>query len=443
MILSGAQPPPVPIPQPPNGAANHPQANFAAAYQAAVRQKLAQAGVVPGVTAQAALNGAVAGQPLGQPHAPHAPGVVPPSSDAIKNAIEMGQSAKGFPLKLPQARKQSQAGLGTSGAPSLPMGQPSTTGQTNHNPVPHPSTTPVSSVGPQSRPMGVPTIPLPNGNQAAANVANFQGQNPQMLANPHFAAAVAQNPSAPMIPGSVARPASAAQNHPPSGQMQPPQAGRVPQQVAQSGLVQHPQHSANPQLAAYSHGQPPQPRQPQGQPGGGQPAQFFAGLPPAFQNQVFLQKTQFSQLPPAEKQAWLDKWTYPQLKNHPDWPSKTDDEKAAMILHIKAIQNYQQRVAYAHNMQRMVGQAGGAQVGQGMMANGMMANGMMANGMMANGMMANGMMANGMMGRMQGANPMAGMAGMPGTGMSGVPGMMQNMGGMPLQNGLPGQLPPQ
>ena len=41
-------------------------------------------------------------QPLGQPHAPLAPGVVPPSTDAIKNAIEMGQTAKGFPLKLQQ-----------------------------------------------------------------------------------------------------------------------------------------------------------------------------------------------------------------------------------------------------------------------------------------------------------------------------------------------------
>jgi hypothetical protein len=138
--------------------------------------------------------------------------------------------------------------------------QPSTTGQPNHNPVSHPSATPVSSLGPQSRPVGVPTMPLQNGNQAAANsVANFHGQNPQapqmqqMLANPQFAAVLAHNPAASMMAGSVARPASAAQNHPPSGQMQPPQAGRVPQQVAQPGLVQHPQHAANPQLAAYLH----------------------------------------------------------------------------------------------------------------------------------------------------------------------------------------------
>ena len=120
----------------------------------------------------------------------------------------------------------------------------------------------------------------------------------------------------------------------------------------------------------------------------------------------------------------MDKWTDPQLKNLPDWPSKTDDEKANLALQWKARQViYQQRMAYG--MQRIAGQVGIGQVGQGMMANGMMANGMMANGMMANGMMA----------RMSGANPMV--------GMGGVPGMMQNMGGMPLQNGQPGQLPPQ
>jgi len=437
MILSGAQPPPVPMPQPPNGAANNAQANF---YHAAMRQKLAQAGGVAGVAAQAALNGAVAGQPLGQPHAPLAPGVVPPSSDAIKNAIEMGQSAKGFPLKLPQARKQSQGGPGASGAPSLPMGQPSTTGQPNHNSVPHPSATPVSSLGPQSRPVGVPTIPLQNGNQAAANsVANFHGQNPQappmqqMLTNPQFSAALVHNQAAPMMAGSVARPASATQNHQPSGQMQPPQAGRVPQQVAQPGLVQHPQHTAASQLAAYSHGQPPQLHQPQGQPGGAQPAQspqvsfnFLAVLPPPLRNQFLQQKAQFSQFGPADKQAWLDKYTDPQLKNHSEWHSKTDDEKAAMVLNIKAGQMFhQQRLVYAQNMQRMAGQVG---IGQ--------------QGVMANGVMANGMM-NGMMARMQGANPRVGMVGMPGTGMTGMPGMMQNMGGMPLQNGVPGQPPQQ
>jgi len=410
-----------------------------------MRQKLAQAG---GVAAQAALNGAVVGQPLGQPHAPLAPGVVPLSSGAIKNAIEMGQSAKGFPLKLPQARKQSQGGPGASGTPSLPMGQSSTTGQPNHNSIPHPSGIPVPSLGPQSRPMGVPTMPLQNSSQAAANsVANFHGQNPQappmqqMPANPQFSAALAHNSATSMMAGPVARPASAAQNHPPNGQMQPPQAGRVPQQVAQPGLVQHLQHTANPQLAAYLHGQPPQPHQPQGQPGGGQPAQphqgsynLLAYLPVPYRNHLLQQKALFPQLGPAEKQAWLDKWTDPQLKNLPDWPSKTDDEKANLALQWKARQViYQQRMAYG--MQRIAGQVGIGQVGQGMMANGMMANGMMANGMMANGMMANGMMANGMMARMSGANPMV--------GMGGVPGMMQNMGGMPLQNGQPGQLPPQ
>jgi hypothetical protein len=404
-----------------------------------MRQKLVQAG---GVAAQAALNGAVAGQPLGQPHAPLAPGavpphgVVPPSSDAIKNAIEMGQSAKGFPLKLPQARKQSQGNLGTSGAASLSMGQPSTTGQPNHNPPPHPSATPVSSLGPQSRPVGVPTMPLQNGNQAAANsVANFHGQNPhappmqQMLANPQFSAVLAHNQA---MAGSVARPASAAQNHPPSGQMQPPQVGRIPQQVAQPGLVQHPQHTAGAQLAAYSHGQPPPPHQPQGQPGGAQPHQaapnFLTILPHPYRTQFLQQKAQFHQFAPADKQAWLDKWADPQLKNHPDWHSKTDDEKASMVLNLKAGQMFhQQRIAYAQNMQRMAGQVGIGQAGQGMMAN---------------AMMANGMMGNGLMGRLPGANP-RGMVGMPGTGMSGMPGMMQNMGGLPLQNGVPGQLPPQ
>src|SRR5258706_12583009 len=100
-------------------------------------------------------------------------------------------------------------------------------------------------------------MPLQNGNQAAANsVTNFRCQNPQappmqqLLANQQFAAMLAaQNPATPMM--AVARPASAAQNHPPSGQMQPPQTGRLPQQVAQAGLVQHPQHTANPQRFQY------------------------------------------------------------------------------------------------------------------------------------------------------------------------------------------------
>lgn len=396
-----------------------------AVYQAALRQKLAQAGGVAGVAAQAAMNGA---QPLGQPHAPLAPGVIPPSTDAIKNAIEMVQTAKGFPLKLPQTRKQSQSGPGISGTPN--MGQPSTTGQPNHNPGLHRSATPVSSLGPQSRPVGVPTMPLQNGNQAAANsVAHFHGQNPQappmqqMLANPQFAAVLGHNASL-MAP----RPASAAQNHPSNGQMQPPQAGRVPQQVAQPGLVQNSQHAANPQMAAYLHAQQPQPHQPQGQPGGAQQAQpqqvplnLLSLLPASFRNHLLQQKAQFPQLGPADKQAWLDKWTDPQLKGLPDWHSKSDDEKANIALQFKARQ--MQRMAYA-NMQRIAGQVG---IGQGMMGN---------------GMMANGMMANGMMGRMPGANPMVGMVGMPATGMPGMPGMMQNMGGMPLQNGMPGQLPP-
>ena len=134
--------PPAPMPQqqPPNGAENNTQA----VYQAEMLRKLAQASNMAGAAAQAALNGAVAGQPLGQPHVPFAPGVVPPSTDAIKNAIEMGQSAKGFPLKLPQERKQSQRAPGTSGIPSLPMGQPSMTGQPNRNPVPHPPASPFS-----------------------------------------------------------------------------------------------------------------------------------------------------------------------------------------------------------------------------------------------------------------------------------------------------------
>ena len=430
--------PPAPMPQqqPPNGAANNTQA----AYQAAVLQKLAQGSSMAGAAAQAALNGAVAGQPLGQPHVPLAPGVVPPSTDAIKNAIEMGQSAKGFPLKLPQGRKQSQSAPGTSGTPSLPTGQPSTNGQPNRNPVPHPSATPVSShasLGPQSRAVGVSTIPLQNGNQTAANsVANFHGQNSQappiqqMVPNPQFATVLGRNPMA----GSVARPTSAAQGHPPNGQMQPPQAGRVPQQVAQQGLVQHPQHAANPQLAAYLHAQLQQPHQPQGQPGGAQPAQPtqpqqvppspLTLLPIPVRNSFLQQKAQFSQLGPAEKQAWLDKWTDPQLRSHPDWHSKTDDDKVTLALNLKAKQFlYHQRLVYA---QRMAGQ-----VGQGMMANGMMVNGMVANGMIT---------------RMPGANPMVGMVGMPGAGMAGMagmPGMMQNMGGMPLQNGMPGQQPPQ
>ena len=436
MISSGAQPPPVQIPQPANGATNN------GVYQ---RQKQAQAGGAPGVAARAALNG----QPLGQRPAP---GVVPPSFGAIQNAIEIGQSTKDFALKLPQARKQSQSGPGASGAPSLPMGQASTAGQPNHNPVSHPSAIPVSSLGPQSRPVGVPT--MQNGNQAAANsVANFHGQNPQapsmqqQLANQQFAAAVlAHKPMA----GSVARPASAAQNHPPSGQMQPPQNGRGPQQ---EGLVQHPQHTGNPQLAAYLHGQPSQPHQP---PGGVQPAQqtqqtqqtqpaqpvqphslnLLALLPVPFRTHLLQQKAQFLQHGPAEKQAWLDKWTDPQLKNHPDWHTKTDEEKANMALNFKAKITYQ-RIVYAQNMQnmqRMAGQVGMGQVGQGMMPNGMMPNGMMPNGMMA---------------RMPGASPMVGMVGMPGAGMAGMPGMpgmpgmMQNMGGMPLQNGMPGQQPPQ
>ena len=422
----------MPIPQHPNGAANNAQANIAV-YQAAMRQKLAQAG---------GLNGGVAGQQYGQPNAPLAPGVVPPSNDAIKNAIEIGQSAKGFPLKLPQNRKQSQSTPGTSGTPGLPMGQPSTAGQPNHNSAPHPSATPVPSHPSQSRPVGVPTMPLQNGNQAAANaVANFHGQNPQgppmqqMLANPQFAAALGHNAAASMMGGPVARPASASQNHPPNGQMQPPQAGRAPQQVAQPG--QHPQHAANSQLAAYLHAQQQsQQHPPQGQPSGTQPAQphqvplsLLAVLPPPYRQQLLHQKAQFPQLGPVEKQAWLEKWTDPQLKGLPDWHSKTDDEKANIVLNFKARQViHQQRVVYAQNVQRLAGQVGIGQPGQGMMTNGMMPNGMMPNGMMA---------------RMPGANPMAGMVGMPATGMPGMPGMMQNMGGMPLQNGMPGQLPQQ
>ena len=421
------------MPQPPNGASGTAQANMAA-YQA-LRQKLVQAGGAASVAAQAAMNGTVGAQPLGQPHAPLAPGVVPPSTDAIKNAIEMVQTAKGFPLKLPQTRKQSQSGSGASGTP---MGQPSTTGQPSHNPVPHPPATPVPSLGPQSRPAGVPTMQSQNGNQPSANpVAHFHGQNPQappmqqMLANPQFAAVLGHNAAASMM---APRPASAAQNHPPNGQMQPPQTGRGPQQVAQPGLVQHPQHSANPQMAAYLHAQPPQPHQPQGQPPGAQPAQptqpqqvplnLLSLLPVPFRNRLLQQKAHFPQLGPAEKQAWLETWTDPQLKALPDWHSKTDDEKANIALNFRARQAiHQSRVAYAANMQRMAGQVG--------------------QGMMANGMMANGMMTNGMMGRMPGVpgpNPMMGMVGMPAAGM---PGMMQNMGGMPLQNGMPGQLPPQ
>ena len=408
----------MPNQQPPNGAAT---TNMAAIH-AALRQKLAQAG---GVAAQAALNGAVAGQPLGQPHAPLAPGVVPPSTEAIKNAIERGQSAKGFPLKLPPTRKQSQSVPGTSGTPSIPMGQPSSTGQPNHNSVPHPSATPVpshTSLGPQARPTGVPTMPLQNGNQAATNpVANFHGQNPQapqtqqMLANSQLAAVLGHNTAAPLMAGIVARPASATQNHPPGGQMQPPQAGRVPQQVAQSGLVQHPQHTTNPQLTAYLHTQQPQPHQPQGQPGGAQPVvNFLALLPVQYRNYLLQQRTHFPQLGPTEKQAWLEKWTDPQLKGLPDWQSKTDEEKVNIILNVKARQVFhQQRMVYAQNMHRIAGQVGIGQVGQGMMPNGMIPNGMMPNGMMPR------------------------MVGMPG-----VPGMMQNMGGMPLQNGMPGQPPP-
>ena len=443
MILSGAQPPPVQIPQPPNGAANN------AVYQAAMRQKQAQAGGAPGVAARAALNG----QPLGQRVAPPAPGVVPPSFGAIQNAIEIGQSTKDFALKLPQARKQSQSAPGASGAPNLPMGQPSTAGQPNHNPAPHPSSIPVPSLGPQSRPVGVPTAQ--NGNQAAANsVANFHGQNPQaspmqqQLANQHFAAMLAHKPMA----GSVARPASASQNHPPNGQMQPPQAGRVPQQ---EGLVQHPQHTGNPQLAAYLHGQAPQPHQP---PGGVQPAQpaqpaqqtqqtqpvqpvqphslsLLSLLPVNYQAQLLQHKAQFLQHGPEEKKAWLDRYTEPQLKNHPDWQTKTDEEKANMALNFRAKMVYQ-RIVYNNMQQRM---AGRGQNGQGMMPTGMMPNGMMPNGMMPNGMIPNGMMPNGMMARMPGAHPMVGMVGMPGAGMPGMPGMMQNMGGMPGQPPPPPQ----
>jgi hypothetical protein len=305
-------------------------------------------------------------------------------------------------------------------------------------------------------------MPLQNGNQAAANsVANFHGQNPQapqmqqMLANPQFAAVLGYAPAASMMTGSVARPASATQNHPPNGQTQPPQAGRPPQQVVQQGLVQHSQHTANTQLAAYLHAHAQsqqQPHQPQGQPSGAQPTQPhqvlgpLGGLPQQYRTQLLQHRAQFSQLGPAEKQAWLEKNTDAQLKSIPNWHSKTIEEKAQIVFQYRTRQaaqlafQRQQQLVYAQSMQRIAGQVGIGQVGQGMMANGMMANGMMANGMMVNGMMANGMMANGMMARMPGANPMAGMVGMPGTGM---PGMMQNMGGMPLPNGMPGQLPPQ